>query len=60
MNEPIEFKPPKVRLNLPVLPLIPLVRENLLDLDTLIVDSKSGVSGAGRSLALTSHFCEVN
>ena len=43
-----------------LLPLIPLVRENLLDLDTLIVDSKSGVSGAGRSLALTSHFCEVN
>ncbi len=43
-----------------LLPLIPLVRENLLDLDTLIVDSKSGVSGAGRSLTITSHYCEVN
>jgi N-acetyl-gamma-glutamyl-phosphate reductase len=43
-----------------LLPLIPLVRENLLDLDTVIVDSKSGVSGAGRSLSITSHFCEVN
>jgi N-acetyl-gamma-glutamyl-phosphate reductase len=43
-----------------LLPLIPLVRENLLDLDTLIVDSKSGVSGAGRSLAITSHYCQVN
>ena len=43
-----------------LLPLIPLVRENLLHLDTLIVDSKSGVSGAGRSLAITSHYCEVN
>ena len=43
-----------------LLPLIPLVRENFLDLDTLIVDSKSGVSGAGRSLAITSHYCEVN
>ena len=40
--------------------LIPLVKEGLLDLNTLIVDSKSGVSGAGRSVSLTSHFCEVN
>lgn len=43
-----------------LLPLIPLVKEGLLDLGTLIVDSKSGVSGAGRSVSLTSHFCEVN
>jgi len=43
-----------------LLPLIPLVKEGLLDLSTLIVDSKSGVSGAGRSVSLTSHFCEVN
>jgi N-acetyl-gamma-glutamyl-phosphate reductase len=43
-----------------LLPLIPLVKEGLLDLNTLIVDSKSGVSGAGRSVSLTSHFCEVN
>lgn len=43
-----------------LLPLIPLVKEGLLDLNTLIADSKSGVSGAGRTLALTSHFCEVN
>jgi N-acetyl-gamma-glutamyl-phosphate reductase len=43
-----------------LLPLIPLVKEGLLDLNTLIVDSKSGVSGAGRSLSLSSHFCEVN
>ena len=43
-----------------LLPLIPLARHGLLDLNSLIVDSKSGVSGAGRSLAITSHFCEVN
>jgi N-acetyl-gamma-glutamyl-phosphate reductase len=43
-----------------LLPLIPLVKAGFLDLNTLIVDSKSGVSGAGRSLSLTSHFCEVN
>ena len=43
-----------------LLPLIPLVKAGFLDLNTLIVDSKSGVSGAGRSLSLTSHFCQVN
>jgi N-acetyl-gamma-glutamyl-phosphate reductase len=43
-----------------LLPLIPLVKAGFLDLNTLVVDSKSGVSGAGRSLSLTSHFCEVN
>ena len=43
-----------------LLPLIPLVRSKFLDPDSLIVDSKSGVSGAGRSLSMTSHFCEVN
>jgi N-acetyl-gamma-glutamyl-phosphate reductase len=43
-----------------LLPLIPLVKAGLLDLHTLIADSKSGVSGAGRTLALSSHFCEVN
>jgi N-acetyl-gamma-glutamyl-phosphate reductase len=43
-----------------LLPLIPLLRQGLLDSATLIADSKSGVSGAGRSLSLTSHYCEVN
>lgn len=43
-----------------LLPLIPLLKQGLLDPASLIADSKSGVSGAGRSLALSSHFCEVN
>jgi len=43
-----------------LLPLIPLVREGMLDLTTIVADSKSGVSGAGRSPSLTTHFCEVN
>ncbi len=43
-----------------LLPLIPLLKQGLLDPVSLIADSKSGVSGAGRSLALSSHFCEVN
>lgn len=43
-----------------LLPLIPALRQGLLDPATIIADAKSGVSGAGRSLALASHFCEVN
>lgn len=43
-----------------LLPLIPLVKNNYLDLDTIIADSKSGVSGAGRSPTLTTLFCEVH
>jgi N-acetyl-gamma-glutamyl-phosphate reductase len=29
-------------------------------LDNIVADSKSGASGAGRSVSLTTHFCEVN
>lgn len=43
-----------------LLPLIPLLKENIIKDSGIISDSKSGVSGAGRSLALSSHFCEVN
>lgn len=43
-----------------LLPLIPLLKEDLIQPDGIISDSKSGVSGAGRSLALSTHFCEVN
>jgi N-acetyl-gamma-glutamyl-phosphate reductase len=43
-----------------LLPLIPLLKNKFIDTDTIIADSKSGVSGAGRGLSLTTHFCEVN
>ncbi|MBN1931303.1 MAG: N-acetyl-gamma-glutamyl-phosphate reductase [Desulfobacterales bacterium] len=43
-----------------LLPLVPLLKREFLDVETIVVDSKSGVSGAGRTLALTTHFCEVN
>ncbi|MBU8848417.1 MAG: N-acetyl-gamma-glutamyl-phosphate reductase [Desulfobacterales bacterium] len=43
-----------------LLPLLPLLREGLIRPDGIISDSKSGVSGAGRSLSLSTHFCEVN
>ena len=42
------------------LALAPAVAKGLVDTKTLIVDSMSGVSGAGRKLALSSHFSEVN
>lgn len=43
-----------------ILPLVPLVRADLLADSTVIVDSKSGVSGAGRSLSLKTHFGETH
>ncbi len=43
-----------------LLPLIPLLKEAIIDYNTIIVDSKSGVSGAGRSPSLTNLYCEVN
>ncbi|MFO7556887.1 MAG: N-acetyl-gamma-glutamyl-phosphate reductase, partial [Desulfobacterales bacterium] len=43
-----------------LLPLLPLLKQKLIDLHTIVADSKSGVSGAGRSLSMTTHFCEVN
>ena len=42
-----------------VLALAPVVKEGLIGPD-IIVDSKSGISGAGRGLSLTTHFSEVN
>ncbi len=42
-----------------LLPLIPLLKAGLIDADDIIVDSKSGVSGAGRGLSLKTHICET-
>ena len=42
-----------------LLPLIPLIKQGLIQPDDLIADSKSGVSGAGRSPAVGSLYCEV-
>lgn len=43
-----------------LLALAPLLRKGLLQKDGLIIDAKSGVSGAGRGVALGNHFSEVN
>ncbi len=43
-----------------LLPLIPLVRAQVIDPHPIVIDAKSGVSGAGRALRESSLFCEVN
>jgi N-acetyl-gamma-glutamyl-phosphate reductase len=43
-----------------VLGLAPLAAGGLIDLDTIIVDAKSGLSGAGRTAKLEYHFPECN
>lgn len=40
--------------------LIPLVKKGMVSLENIVIDSKSGVSGAGRDVVLESLFCEVN
>ena len=40
--------------------LSPLVKKGMISVDHIVVDSKSGVSGAGRDVVLESLFCEVN
>ncbi len=43
-----------------LLPLYPLMKENIIDKNSIIIDAKSGVSGAGRALNLGTHFIECN
>ncbi|MFO0751849.1 MAG: N-acetyl-gamma-glutamyl-phosphate reductase [Thermodesulfovibrionales bacterium] len=43
-----------------ILGLTPALREGLVDPSTLVVDSKSGTSGAGRKADVTVSYCEVN
>ncbi|MCJ7748071.1 MAG: N-acetyl-gamma-glutamyl-phosphate reductase [Desulfobacterales bacterium] len=40
--------------------LIPLTKEGMISYENIVIDSKSGVSGAGRDVVLGSLFCEVN
>jgi N-acetyl-gamma-glutamyl-phosphate reductase len=42
-----------------ILALAPAIREGLIH-DDIIIDAKTGVSGAGRGLSLAAHFSEVN
>lgn len=42
------------------LSVYPLAKEGMIDLKTLIIDAKSGTSGAGRGAKVPNLFCEVN
>lgn len=43
-----------------ILTAYPLVKEKIIDAQTLIIDAKSGTSGAGRGAKTPNLFCEVN
>ena len=43
-----------------ILSIYPLLKEGLIDPDTIIIDAKSGTSGAGRGAKLDNLYCEVN
>lgn len=43
-----------------ILTAYPLAKEGLIDMGTLIIDAKSGVSGAGRGAKVPNLYCEVN
>lgn len=42
------------------LSIYPMVKEGLIDPNTIIIDAKSGTSGAGRGAKVNNLFCEVN
>lgn len=43
-----------------ILTLYPMVKEGIINPDTIIIDAKSGTSGAGRGAKVANIFCEVN
>ncbi|NEU29701.1 N-acetyl-gamma-glutamyl-phosphate reductase [bacterium LRH843] len=43
-----------------LLGLAPLIKEKLIDVNTIIIDAKSGTSGAGRSPSAVTHYSEMN
>ncbi len=43
-----------------ILTLYPMVKEEIINPDTIIIDAKSGTSGAGRGAKVANLFCEVN
>ncbi len=43
-----------------ILSFYPLVKEGLIDPNTIIIDAKSGTSGAGRGAKVANLYCEVN
>lgn len=43
-----------------ILALAPLVEKKIIDYKNIIIDAKSGVSGAGRAIKQPYHFCECS
>lgn len=43
-----------------ILSLYPLVKEGMIDADSIVIDAKSGTSGAGRGAKIGNLYCEVN
>ena len=43
-----------------ILGTAPLIKEKLIDLDSIMIDAKSGVSGAGRGVKQITLYCERN
>ncbi|PYQ24816.1 MAG: N-acetyl-gamma-glutamyl-phosphate reductase, partial [Acidobacteria bacterium] len=43
-----------------LLPLVPLVSQGLVEADDVVVDAKSGATGAGRTPKEDLLFCEVD
>lgn len=43
-----------------LLGLLPLVKENVIEENSIIVDAKTGVSGAGKGLSPATHYAETN
>ncbi|MDL2311083.1 N-acetyl-gamma-glutamyl-phosphate reductase [Peptostreptococcaceae bacterium OttesenSCG-928-C18] len=43
-----------------ILALYPLIKEGIVDINSVIIDAKSGTSGAGRGASVSTLFCEVN
>ncbi len=43
-----------------LVPLAPFIQQKIISEKGIVIDAKSGTSGAGRGLSLTAHFCEVH
>ena len=43
-----------------IITVYPLAKEGMIDMSTLIIDAKSGTSGAGRGANVSNLYCEVN
>jgi N-acetyl-gamma-glutamyl-phosphate reductase len=42
-----------------LIPLLPLIKEGMIETGSIIADCKSGISGAGKKPTEITHFCEV-